>query len=111
MKHLHRIRTGALSALFGLSLGAAAQGPAIFKEADLKLGEKLIVENKCSECHAKKWADAGNAIYRPKGRINTPGLLRGMVEQCNTELNLGLFPEEVTSVAAVLNRDHYRFAD
>jgi len=34
-----------------------------------------------------------------------------MVEQCNTELNLGLFPEEVTSVAAVLNRDHYRFAD
>ncbi|MBP9954746.1 MAG: hypothetical protein KBF22_09765, partial [Ottowia sp.] len=81
------------------------------KEADLKLGEKLIAENKCSECHAKKWADAGNAIYRPKGRINTAGLLRGMVEQCNTELNLGLFPEEVTSVAAVLNRDHYRFAD
>jgi hypothetical protein len=24
-------------------------------------------------------------------------------------LNLGLFPEEVTSVAAVLNRDHYKF--
>ena len=36
-------------------------------------------------------------------------LLRGMVEQCNTELNLGLFPEEATAVAAVLNRDHYRF--
>jgi hypothetical protein len=32
-----------------------------------------------------------------------------MVEQCNTELNLGMFPEEVNSVAAVLNRDHYRF--
>lgn len=28
---------------------------------------------------------------------------------CNTELNLGMFPEEVTSVAAVLQRDHYRF--
>ena len=111
MKHLPRIRTLALAALAGVSLGAAAQGPAIFKEADLKLGEKLIAENKCSECHAKKWADAGNAIYRPKGRINTAGLLRGMVEQCNTELNLGLFPEEVTSVAAVLNRDHYRVAE
>ena len=37
------------------------------------------------------------------------GLLRGMVEQCNTELNLALFPDEVTSIAAVLNRDHYRF--
>jgi hypothetical protein len=36
--------------------------------------------------------------------------LRGMVEYCNTQLNLGMFPEEVTSVAAVLQRDFYRFA-
>jgi ABC-type transport system involved in cytochrome bd biosynthesis fused ATPase/permease subunit len=34
---------------------------------------------------------------------------RGMVEACNTQLNLGLFPEEVNAVAAVLNHDHYRF--
>jgi hypothetical protein len=33
-----------------------------------------------------------------------------MVEMCNTELNLGLFPEDVLAVAAVLQRDHYRFA-
>ena len=39
----------------------------------------------------------------------TAGALRGMVEQCNTELGLGMFPEEVSAVAAVLNRDHYRF--
>ena len=71
--------------------------------------EKLIAEHKCSQCHATKWADDGKAVYRPLGRINTPGLLRGMVEQCNTELNMGLFPEEVTAIAAVLNRDHYRF--
>ena len=32
-----------------------------------------------------------------------------MVEYCSTELNLGLFPEEVTAIAAVLQRDHYRF--
>jgi hypothetical protein len=50
----------------------------------------------------------GSAIYKPAGRLNSPGLLRGMVEQCNTELNLGLFPEEVNSISAVLNRDHYR---
>ena len=36
-------------------------------------------------------------------------VLRGMVDYCSTELNLGLFPEEVTAVAAVLDRDHYRF--
>ena len=32
-----------------------------------------------------------------------------MVDLCSTELKLSLFPEEVTAVAAVLQRDHYRF--
>lgn len=88
---------------------AGAQVPAVFQGADLKLGEKLIAESKCVACHQQKVGGDGSAIYKPAGRINGPGALRGMVEQCNTELNLGLFPEEVTSVAAVLNRDHYRF--
>jgi hypothetical protein len=92
---------------------AAAQGgssaAAIFRDADLALGERLIREHRCVECHRQKVGGDGSAIYRPTGRINAPGFLRGMVEQCNTELNLGLFPEEVTAVAAVLNRDHYRF--
>ena len=83
--------------------------PAIFHGADLGLGQKLIDENKCVACHATKVPGDGSAIYKPQGRINTPGLLRGMVEQCNTELNLGMFPEEVNAVAAVLNRDHYKF--
>jgi cytochrome c peroxidase len=83
--------------------------PAIYQGADLKLGEKLMVENKCAACHQQKVGGDGSAIYKPAGRINSPGLLRGMVEQCNTELNMGLFPDEVNSIAAVLNRDHYRF--
>jgi len=89
-----------------------AQQPAgveIFRDADLALGQRLIVEHKCSACHINKVGGDGSAIYKPKGRISTPGALRGMVEYCNTELNLGLFPEEVTAVAAVLQRDHYRF--
>ncbi len=32
-----------------------------------------------------------------------------MVENCSTRLNLQLFPEELAAIAAVLNRDHYRF--
>ncbi len=87
---------------------AMAQAP-LFHDADLKLGEKLIADNKCVACHQQKVGGDGSAIYKPAGRINTAGFLRGMVEQCNTELNLGLFPEEVNSIAAVLNRDHYRF--
>ena len=95
--------------LLTLMACAIAQTPKIFEGADLKLGEKLIAENKCVECHASKVVGDGSAIYKPKGRVNEPGILRGMVEQCNTELNMGLFPEEVTAIAAVLNRDYYRF--
>ena len=87
-----------------------AEVPALFKGADLKLGERLIAQHKCNDCHARQWVDGGKAVYRPKGRINTPSALQSMVEHCNTEMNLGLFPEDVTAVAAVLNRDHYRFA-
>ena len=91
-----------------LPLQAPAQ-PAIFKGADLKLGEQLIAEHKCAACHTRRVGGDGGDIYNPKGRINKPAFLRGMVEQCNTELNLGMFPEDVNAVAAVLNRDHYKF--
>ena len=109
MSHPSMIRGALACVLLGFGLNAAAQTRALFKDADLNLGEKLIVQHKCNQCHAQKWADDGKAIYRPKGRIDTPGALRGMVEQCSLQLNLSLFPEEVTAIAAVLNRDHYRF--
>jgi len=96
-------------ALSASAFAAFAQASAIFAGADLVLGEQLIAEHQCAACHQRKVGGDGSAIYRPQGRINAPGVLRGMVERCNTELNLGLFPEEVTAVAAVLNRDHYRF--
>lgn len=98
---------GAFGVLF--QAPARAQGAEIFKGADLALGEKLIAEHRCAQCHASQVGGDGSAIYRPKGKFNTAGLLRGMVEMCNTNMNLGMFPEEVTAVAAVLNRDHYKF--
>jgi mono/diheme cytochrome c family protein len=98
----------AAAALAAWHLTAAAE-PEIFKGADLKLGSQLMAEHKCAACHTRRVGGDGSAIYKPSGRINTPAFLRGMVEQCNTELNLGMFPEDVTAVAAVLNRDHYKF--
>ena len=98
----------AVCALLFSALQAAAQ-PAIFKGADLKLGEQLIAEHKCAACHARRVGGDGSDVYNPQGRINSPAFLRGMVESCNTELNLGMFPEDVNAVAAVLNRDHYKF--
>jgi len=106
-----------LPPMLGLGLTVAlasgtlcAQTPPIFADADLALGQKLIAEHACAACHQRKVGGDGTAIYRPAGRISTAGFLRGMVEQCNTELGLQLFPEEVSAVAAVLNRDHYRFS-
>jgi len=91
------------------TLAMAQTAASLYQEADLPLGEKLLREHRCAECHIRRVGGDGTAIYRPKGRINTPGALRGMVETCNLELNLTLFPDEVTSISAVLNRDHYRF--
>ncbi len=90
------------------TLSQAQQHP-LFKDADLKLGEKLIAENQCNECHIRRVGGDGSSMYKPEGRINTAGALRGMVEYCNTELNLGFFPEDTTAVAAVLNKRHYKF--
>jgi hypothetical protein len=90
------------------STGVQAQLP-LFKDADLQLGQELITTHKCEACHARRVGGDGSDIYNPDGRINSAALLRGMVEYCNTELNLGMFPEEVTAVAAVINRRHYKF--
>lgn len=98
----------ALSVLSSAGI-AWSQTPVEFQGADLVLGAKLITENKCVACHQAKVGGDGSSIYKPAGRITTPGFLRGMVEQCNTELKLSLFPDEVTAISAVLNRDYYRF--
>jgi hypothetical protein len=93
---------------WGWAQGGAAQ-PAVFQRADQKLGRHLIQENHCSDCHAQRVGGDGHAIYRPKGKINTPSALQTMVESCNVQLGLQLFPEEVTAISAVLNQDFYKF--
>ena len=105
-------RTLAALAATTLTVTVGAQTapvPEIFRDADLALGMKLIQEHKCAECHTRRVGGDGSAIYKPPSRINTPGALRGMVDYCSTELNLGLFPEEVPAMAAVLQCEHYRF--
>ena len=100
---------------FSLVLGAtvyalAAQAQhALFQDADLTLGRELIATHRCEACHARRVGGDGSDIYDPGGRIKNASLLRGMVEYCNTELNLGMFPEEVSAVAAVINQRHYKF--
>jgi mono/diheme cytochrome c family protein len=99
----------ALACLSSVSTPARANELHRYADADIPLGERLIQEHRCAECHTRRVGGDGSAIYRPKGRINTPAALRGMVDYCAVELKMSLFPEEVTAIAAVLQRDHYRF--
>ncbi|MFT3820627.1 MAG: hypothetical protein QM750_23925 [Rubrivivax sp.] len=111
MKALPRAALGGAILAAGLLASAADDKatPAEFRGADLALGERLIREHRCSECHIRRVGGDGSAIYRPTGRIARPAALISMVEYCSTELKLQLFPEDVQAVAAVLQRDHYRF--
>ena len=95
--------------VWALMSSAQAQTVPLFEGADLKLGQSLIRSHNCAGCHGRHMNGPGDDIYNPKGKINTPAALRGMVDMCANELNLQLFPEEVTAIAAVLNRDFYRF--
>ena len=98
-----------VAALTVPAFAAGTSVPAEFRGADLTLGERLIREHRCSECHARRVGGDGSAIYRPAGRIARPAALLSMVEYCSVELKLQLFPEDIQAVAAVLQRDHYRF--
>lgn len=89
----------------------SAQTPAIFLDSDHQMGGKLVAEHRCNACHQNNVGGDGTDIYNPKGKINTAGKLRGMVEACNTQLNLALFPDEVTAIAAFLNRQHYKLSE
>lgn len=98
----------AIVCMLGVGTAFAQQHP-LFKDADVALGNTLIAEQKCDACHIRRVGGDGSGIYNPKGRINTPAALRGMVEYCNTELNSGFFPEDTHAVAAALNLRHYKF--
>lgn len=112
---IHRVSRCAAQCAAGLVLGvaphAAWAAAGLLDGADLALGERLIAQHRCSACHMRRVGGDGSAIYQPGRRLTTTAQLRGMVEQCNTELGLQLFPEEVSAVAAVLQRDHYRLPE
>jgi len=98
-----------LAAALLLVGAASAQTPDAFKGANPSEGHKLMNDRQCDACHAQKWGNDGKDIYRPGQNITTIKQLRKKVNQCNTGLNLNLFPEEETDIAAWLNESYYHF--
>lgn len=104
-------RRNVIWSLFWIALlgsSAAGQGSSsVFRDADLALGERLIAQHECQACHSGLAEGDGTSIYDPVDRIRSASALLSRVETCNTEMSLGMFPDEVNAVAAVLDRDYY----
>lgn len=72
-------------------------------------GRKLV-ESKCEQCHHNKTMGDAKAIYLRKDRkVTSWEKLKAQVAACNTQLNLGLFPEDEEHIAAFLNQAYYKF--
>ncbi len=107
----------ALTALLALPQAWAADAPAaasevpkIFVGANVAQGEKAYNELKCAACHAERMMGSASAMYtRPDRKVHNATELRGFTQMCVTQLNHSLFPEEVTDIAAYLNKAYYHF--
>ena len=74
-------------------------------------GRKLIAEKKCENCHHNKTYGDAKAVYLRRDRkVTSPAKLKAQVALCNSELNLGLFPEDEEHIAAYLDQTYYKFA-
>ena len=80
--------------------------------AVLESGKKLVSQAKCEACHMGKIGGDGSAMYTRKNRrVTARSKLLPQVERCNSELGLGLFPDDEAAIAAYLNAAHYQFKD
>lgn len=81
-------------------------------DATIITGKKLVADLKCDACHASKVGGDGSQIYlRKDKRVTALSKLQPQVARCNTDLNLGLFPEDEAAIAAYLNANFYKFKD
>lgn len=84
-------------------------------EADppsVEVGRRLLAENNCDgACHRARANDADpTAIYRRADRrVQAREELERQVAFCVSRLGSMIFSEEIGSVAAALDHDHYRF--
>ena len=74
------------------------------------IGKKLVEDAKCEICHNNQTMGDAKAVYLRKDRkVTSFAKLKAQVSVCNTQLNLGLFPEDEEHIAAYLNATYYKF--
>ncbi len=90
-----------------LLAGDAANGEALYHEVEIERtirGEAYSDAN-CETCHDP-------SLYMSEQRkVTTFAKLEAFVEGCNTNLDVGWFPEDVADVASYLNKKYYKFEE
>ena len=87
-----------------LPLAAVVAGAALPAAAD-QIDAHALVEKNCTSCH-------GSEVYtRADRKIGSLSALKTQVEACNTNLDTGMFPDEVNAVANLLNEAYYKFGE
>lgn len=85
--------------------------PHVGTAADIAEGKKLVAEKKCENCHHNQTLGDAKAVYlRKDRRVTSMAKLRAQVAVCNSELNLGLFPDDEEHIVAYLDDAYYRFS-
>lgn len=85
--------------------GDAESGKELFHDVEINATVNGIAytEANCTTCHDQD-------VYTRSDRLSTSLVkLESFVERCNTNLDVGWFPEDVSDVAAYLNQEYYKF--
>lgn len=80
-------------------------GQELFNEVALELVIRGVeyTDANCYTCHEASF------FIREDRTATTWAKLKARIEGCNTNLDVGWFPDEVEDVAAYMNREFYKF--
>lgn len=88
-----------------VSAGDAENGKALYHEVEIErtIRGEAYTDANCETCHE-------SSLYTSESRkVTTYAKLEAFVEGCNTNLDVGWFPEDVVDVASYLNTEFYKF--
>lgn len=101
---------GVLSSGVVCPSAARAEDRAVSRE--IETGRRLLTENDCNgSCHRSHAPDDDpSSLYtRSTSKVQSRAELTRQVEFCVSQLGSMIFPEDIGSLVAALDHDHYHF--